>query len=190
MNRLDVQVGRIMAALDTTGKRANTIVIFSSDHGLALGSHGLLGKANLYEHSLNVPLFVCGPGIKNSGTRTAQVQLSDLYPTICELVGIDVPAALAANSFAPVLQRRSETARTEIFGYVANVQRAIRTDRFNLIVYPQIGREQLFDLQHDPDEMHDLVADPAHSVTRAKLRSRLQTWQCSVRDPEIKVNLQ
>ena len=105
---LDEQVGRILAALRATGHERDTLVVFTADNGLALGSHGLLGKQNCYEHSLAVPLILRGPGVPAGRRSPALVPLQDLLPTLCELSRIGVPGGLDGRSFAGVI-RRNET---------------------------------------------------------------------------------
>jgi arylsulfatase A-like enzyme len=117
---LDEQVGRVLSALEQAGERDNTIIIFSSDHGLAKGSHGLLGKLNMYEHTINVPLIIAGPGIARNVKSQAQAQLADLYPTTCDVVGIEIPVTVEAKSFAAVLRGQQKSARDEVYCYVAD----------------------------------------------------------------------
>ncbi|MFV1994725.1 MAG: sulfatase-like hydrolase/transferase [Verrucomicrobiales bacterium] len=181
---LDRQVGRILKALDDSGQRENTVVIFTSDHGIAVGSHGLRGKQNMYEHTINVPLIVGGPGIEKGKVSDAQVYLRELFPTTCELAGVPVEAELDGRSFAPVLRGEQEDPRRdEIYGYFRDCQRMIRTDRWKLIHYPLIGRDQLFDLSRDPYELEDLSASADHREVREKLERRLETWRSEVGDP-------
>jgi arylsulfatase A-like enzyme len=152
---LDGQIGRILQALHARGDDQNTIIIFSSDHGLALGSHGLMGKQSLYEHSMKSPLIFVGPGIRN-GRSDALVYLMDIYPTLCDLAGIPIPASRDGRSFAPVVTGRSERARDAIFLAYMDVQRAVRTEKWKLIRYPQVNITQLFELRNDPSELHDV----------------------------------
>jgi arylsulfatase A-like enzyme len=153
---LDEQIGRILRALDASGQGANTIVIFSSDHGLAIGSHGLMGKQNLYEDGMKVPLILAGPGIRK-GASAAFVYLYDLFPTICDLIGIKTPGPIDGRSFTPVIAGQSETAREMVFLAFMNSQRSIRRAGWKLIRYPQVNITQLFDLQHDANEIHNLA---------------------------------
>jgi arylsulfatase A-like enzyme len=183
ISELDRQVGRVIHALDESGKATNTIIIFSSDHGLAKGSHGLLGKQNMYEHTVNVPLLVVVPNLARDVRRTALVQLADLYPTFCELVGIEIPSTVEARSFASVLRGETCEARSEVFGYFFGTQRMICTKRFKLIDYPTVKRQQLFDLQADPHEIHDLSGDVAYAEVRSELERRLKKWQMEAGDP-------
>src|SRR5690606_2115629 len=138
--------GRILDALEETGQRDDTIVVFSSDHGLALGSHGLMGKQNMYEHTINVPLILSGPGIPSDARFQTQCYLRDLVPTICEMTGVDTPETVQAESLAPVLQGDADEVHPFIVGYFADSQRMIRGDRYKYIWYPKVGEEQLFDL--------------------------------------------
>jgi len=152
---LDEQIGRILRTLDETGDSANTIIIFSSDHGLALGSHGLMGKQNLYEHSMKAPLIFAGPGIRK-GKSAALVYLYDLFPTVCDLVGIQSPVPIDGRSFVPVLTNKSDTARDAIFLAFMDFQRAVRQGDWKLIRYPEVDVTQLFNLRDDPAEMHNV----------------------------------
>jgi arylsulfatase A-like enzyme len=173
---LDHHIGRVLAALEAAGQLDNTLILFSADQGVAIGSHGLLGKQNLYEDGMKVPLIFAGPGIA-PGRSDALVYLLDLYPTLCELTGATPAAGIDGRSFAGILQGRAKAAREDLFFAYRDVQRALRTDRYKLIRYPQIHRTQLFDLSVDPEETHDLAADPAQAALIADLTARLEARQ-------------
>ena len=173
---LDEQIGRIIEALKETGQYDNTIIIFSSDQGLAVGSHGLMGKQSLYEHSMGVPLIFCGPGIPKGKSSEAFAYLFDVYPTVCELVGANVPESLEGKSLAPVIQGKADRVRDTIFLAYKDLQRAVRRGRWKLLRYPQINKTQLFDLREDPHETKNLADDPAH-VDRVKELMALMAQQ-------------
>ena len=173
---LDHHIGRLLEALRTSGQLDNTLILFSADQGIAIGSHGLLGKQNLYDAGMKAPLIVAGPGVQ-PGRSDALVYLLDLYPTVCELTGATAAAGIDGRSFADILQGRASTARADLFLAYRDVQRALRTDRHKLIRYPQIHRTQLFDLLADPDETRDLAADPAQAARIAELTARLEARQ-------------
>jgi arylsulfatase A-like enzyme len=183
ISHMDEQIGRILAALRSTGQAERTIVIFTSDQGIALGSHGLRGKQNMYEHTVAAPLIVRGPGIPKSVRRSTQCYLRDLYPTVCDLAGIEIPKSVQGRSLLGVVRGQAETLYPEVFGYFTDVQRMIRTDRWKLIYYPQIGRRQLFDVIADPQEQHDLSEAAPHVAVRDGLCSKLAAWQDDVKDP-------
>lgn len=180
---LDRQVGRFLAALEEADELDNTYVIFTSDHGLAKGSHGLLGKGNMYQHSVGVPLLIAGPGIEGGAVHDSLVQLSDLYPTVCDLVGAEIPTTVESRSFGPVLRGESERGRDELYGYFFGFQRMVRDARHKLIVYPQSGNEQLFDLLEDPNELTNLAESVPHQAIKHALREKLSAWQKQVDDP-------
>jgi len=186
ITQMDEHIGRILQALDDTGQMANTIVIFSSDHGLAVGSHGLRGKQNMYEHTIGIPLILRGPGIPKGQQRTAQVYLRDLYPTICDLTGLRIPETVEGRSFAGVLSGEKDRVYDEVFCHFRDKQRMIRTDRWKLIHYPHIGRWQLFDLKGDSHEVQDLAGDTAYADVVARLKTKLMAWQQQVGDPLLK----
>ncbi|QDU21067.1 sulfatase-like hydrolase/transferase [Urbifossiella limnaea] len=183
---VDAQVGRVYEALERRGCLRNTIVIFASDHGLALGSHGLLGKQNLYEHSTKAPLLMTGPGIPAGSRSAAFVYLFDLFPTACEWFGVAPPAGVDGRSLTGVIAGRQVGVREVVFGAYRDVQRSVRTERWKLIRYPKIGRTQLFDLHADPDELRDLSTDPAHAAALREMTDRLSAEQRAWADPLLK----
>ena len=178
---LDFHIGRLLRALHDLGQLDNTIVIFTADQGIAVGSHGLLGKQSLYDAAMKVPLVFAGPGIR-PGSSDALVYLLDLYPTVCGLVGADVPAGLDGRSFQGVLDGTSTAARSTLLLSYRDVQRAVRDERWKLIRYPQVDITQLFDLENDPDEMRNLAADPQHALRVADLLARLRSVQAQFGD--------
>ncbi len=100
ITHLDEQVGRILAALDENGQAENTIVVYAADHGLAVGSHGLLGKQNLYEHSMRCPLIVRGPGIPQGSTDAARAE-SDGAMGSCAVAGSEATPGRGARGADP-----------------------------------------------------------------------------------------
>jgi arylsulfatase A-like enzyme len=173
---LDYHLGRLFGAMEELGLFGNTLFVFSSDNGLALGSHGLMGKQSLYEHSMKVPLILTGPGIRK-GSSDALVYLMDLFPTLVDLVGAPIPPGLDGVSLKPILTGRSPKVRDTLFTAYRDVQRAIRDERWKLIVYPRINRKQLFDLKNDPEETRDLAGDPRYASIIERLMNQLRQWQ-------------
>jgi len=173
---LDHHIGRLLRELETRDERRRTIVVFSSDSGLALGSHGLMGKQNLYEHSTKVPLIFAGPGIP-SGESGALVYSLDVFPTLCELAGAPIPPGLDGESLVPLLRGDPVPWRTSLFTAYGRVMRAVRDDRWKIIRYPHLGRTQLFDLRDDPAERFDLAADPDQAGRIAAMTRLLEEWQ-------------
>ncbi len=176
---LDFHIGRLLESLRQAGQLDNTIVLFSADQGVAVGSHGLLGKQNLYDAGMKAPLIFAGPGIPH-GESQALLYLLDIFPTVCDLVGAAPPRGIDGLSFKPVVTGEAKSKRRELFLSYLGVQRAIRDDRWKLIRYPQVNVTQLFDLQDDPDEMHDLADAPAQrervQVMLARLAVVQTTW--------------
>jgi len=174
---MDEQIGRIVAALRETGQFENTVIIFSSDQGLAIGSHGLLGKQNLYEHTFRVPLIFRGPGIPRRRRSNADCYLRDLFPTVCDLTGTAIPPTVESRSLAPILGGSAESVHAFVTGYFTDTQRALRRGDWKLIHYPRIGKTQLFDLHSDPDEMDDLAGKPEHAARIKEMIALLQKTQ-------------
>lgn len=180
---MDAQVGRMLQALQANGQLDNTVIIFSSDHGLALGSHGLMGKQNMYEHTIGVPFIIGGPGIPKNRRTAAQCYLRDLFPTACELAGVRVPASVQGRSLVPVLTGRADAVYPFVTAYFADFQRMIRTDDWKLIFYPHLNKYQLFDLKRDPSELKDLSAEPVQAPRLAELRAQMEGWFREQGDP-------
>lgn len=190
LSHQDQQMGRILAALDEAGVRDNTLVIYTADHGLALGQHGLLGKQNLYEHSLRVPLLLSGLDLPAGRRCDPLTHTCDLYPTVCEMLGIPTPAHVEGQSLRPWWRGASAAPRRAVGAFYAHLHRSVTDGRWKLIRTcrtPLSGRGsdhwQLFDLAHDPWEMRNRADDPACQGHFAALRAELHAWQQSVGDP-------
>ena len=182
ISHMDESIGRVLRVLEESGQLDNTLIIFASDHGLALGSHGLRGKQNMYEHTINVPLIVRGPGIPQGRISQAQGYLRDIYPTVCDLVGLKIPASVEGKSLKPAIQGQTDI-YPYVFGYFGISQRMIRGEGFKFILYPQVNRRQLFDLKKDPLELNNLADKPAYRSRVEDLEQKLQEWRQAVDDP-------
>jgi arylsulfatase A-like enzyme len=179
---LDMEIGRILQALRDSGAHDNTLIVFSSDHGLALGSHGLMGKQNIYEDGMKVPLLFAGPGIPK-GQSDALVYLYDVFPTVCELTGTPVPASIDGKSLAPVIRGKAAKVRDVMFLAYRDYQRSVREGDWKLIRYPAINKTQLFDLKADPDETKDLADEPGQADRVKALMDLLRQTQKQCDDP-------
>jgi arylsulfatase A-like enzyme len=181
ISAMDHHIGRLFDTLKQLNMYDNTILIYSADHGLAIGSHGLFGKQNLYEAGMKPPLFFVGPGIPK-GETLALAYLLDIFPTVCDLVGSEVPAGLDGKSLKPVIEGKSSGVRDTLFLAYRDVQRAVRDSRWKLIRYPQVNVTQLFDLQSDPEEMTNLADKPEHAQRTKSLTAEMERWQRSLGD--------
>ena len=177
ITHLDEQLGRIINYLKEIGQYDNTIIVFSSDQGIALGSHGLMGKQNLYEHSMSPALVMAGPGIPVGRRTEAFAYLFDIFPTVCDLVGAPIPPGIEGRSQAPVIRGEREGVRDAIFLAYKDLQRAVRRGRWKLIRYPHVNRTQLFDLDADPHEVHDLAGDPGQAARIGELMEVMRREQ-------------
>ena len=198
ITHMDEQIGRILAALQKSGQADNTLVIFAADNGLALGSHGLLGKQSVYEHSMRTPLIVAGPGIPKGKMTRAFTYLFDLFPTLCDVLGVNAPTDLAGETLRPLWEGKKARVRDSVFLPFQDIQRAVRDERWKLIAYPKIGHLQLFDLQTDSYETRNLIDRPEHAPHVARLQSLMNQWQTRVGDtlilltqnkPPVKIDL-
>ena len=177
VENLDAQVGRIIRALEEAGVLERTLIIFSSDHGLAMGSHGLMGKQNQYEHTIGVPLIIAGPTVRAGVRVAAPCYLRDLFPTVCDITGTAIPPTVQGRSLAPVLRGEGAETYPTIYGRFTDTQRMMRTaDGWKLIWYPKIARQQLFHVSEDPDELRDLAEEKCEADRLRRMMSDLQTW--------------
>ncbi len=171
ISSIDHHVGRLLKTFKELGELDRTIVIFSADHGLAVGSHGLFGKQNLYEHSMGAPMIFAGPGIR-SGQSDALMYLFDIFPSACELAGVRTPPGLDGRSVAAVIRGAKNAHRDTIFLAYESGQRAVRRGEWKLYRFPLVNHSLLFHLAEDPHELNNLTSEPRH-VDRVETMMRL-----------------
>ena len=182
LDHIDHQVGRLLAQLRADRRLDNTYVIFTSDHGLALGSHGLMGKQNMYDHSIEVPFIIAGPGIARGARTGAFGYLRDMFPTTCELAGIAIPKTVQSRSLSPVLLGKRKTVHRLGYGYFRDVQRMVRDENWKLIFYPKLKKYQLFDLVNDPNELNNLAEAASQMPRMKRMRQVMARWFHDVGD--------
>ena len=153
----DAQVGRILDALEKSGKADNTYIFFCADQGLAVGHHGLMGKQNLFDHSVRVPLMVAGPAIPKNKKIDTPVYLQDIMPSTLELTGVERPDYVQFKSLMPLIEGKTRKSYDAIYGGYLAVQRMVTQDGYKLLLYPKIKKVILFNLNKDPMEMADLA---------------------------------
>lgn len=156
ISHMDDQIGRILQSLRETGQAGNTYIVFTADHGLSVGHHGLVGKQNMYDHSMRVPFMIVGPDLPTNKKNSASIYLQDVVPTSLELAGIDVPDHVEFHSLLPLAKGESKGNYPTVYGAYTNTQRSIIKDNHKLILYPKIKKSLLFDLESDPEEITDL----------------------------------
>ncbi len=157
---IDIQIGRVLEKLESMGELDNTYIVYTSDHGMAIGRHGLQGKQNLYEHTWRVPLVVKGPGIK-AGTRAkGNVYLLDMLATFCDLADVTAPTSNEGISAAPILRGERDTSRDVLFGVYSGGtkpgMRCVKKGDWKLVKYDvldgKVRETQLFNLKQNPNE--------------------------------------
>ncbi len=178
----DKRIGDILASLKSNGMAENTIIVYAADHGLALGSHGLVGKQSLYEHSMKAPLVFAGPGIPADETRDALVYLYDIFPTLSNLTSLELPKGVDGKDLTKVIKGEDAGVRTSLFTTYRATHRAVRDDRWKLIRYPMIDYTQLFDLENDPNELVNLADSAGYDEKVKAMTSLLSVWQKATDD--------
>ncbi len=184
ITHLDEQVGRIMDALDNSPHADNTIIIYTADHGLALGSHGLLGKQNIYEQSMMCPLIINGPGIPANQSSNAFTYIHDLYPTICILAGLNVDVESGTHSLVPIMEGRAAKVRNSLFLPFQDNQRSINDGKWKLHVYPKINYQLLFNLEKDPHETKNLADIPSFEIQSERMTTLMESWRSLLGDED------
>jgi arylsulfatase A-like enzyme len=184
ITHMDAHIGRILDALDRHDLRQNTIVVFTSDHGLAVGQHGLLGKQNVYDHSIRVPFVVAGPGIPQGKRIDDPIYYQAVVPATLEWAGVPKPSHVEFESLTRRLDAGpDEVASEPIYSAYLDLQRAVTSEGYKLVLYPKVRVHRLFDLTKDPLETRDLAGDPAHATLTRRLFTRLLELQARWRDP-------
>jgi arylsulfatase A-like enzyme len=164
ISHLDAEIGDLIKTLKDKGLFENTILVYAADNGLAIGSHGLLGKQSLYDDCMNVPLIISGPGVPKNQVTEALVYLFDLFPTLSDLCHLPAPAGIDGKNLAPVIRGEAKGVRNSLYTSYKNTVRAVRTDEWKLIRYPRRNYTQLFNLRNDPLEINNLAAAPECKV--------------------------
>jgi len=176
ISHMDSRIGDIIELLKKQGLFENTIIVYAADNGLAIGSHGLLGKQDLYEHSMKVPLIISGPGIPRNEVRDAMLYLYDIFPTLSDLCGLPDPEGVDGKDFVPVLMGKEKAVRSSIYTCYRNTVRAVRTEEWKLIRYPRRNFTQLFNLKSDPLEINNVAALPENKQKVEEMMTLLNEW--------------
>jgi choline-sulfatase len=178
--RVDVQIGTVLKALHDSGRERDTVVVFTSDHGDMDSAHHMEHKSMPYEEAIHVPLIISGPGVTATGRVDRLHWVSsglDLIPTLCDFAGIPAPPSLKGRSLKPLVTGTALPAWRATLVIENERSRVLRSEGCKYAVYDSgQNREMLFDLEHDPGEMHNLAADRAHRSVLEEERVRLRAW--------------
>ena len=183
---VDDSIGSIMKTLEKLGIDKSTMLMYMGDNGFSFGEHGLIDKRHMYEESMRVPFLAYCPELINPGTKIkGMIQNIDIAPTVLELAGLTAPEAMDGQSFIPLLMKKETKWRDAVFYEYywewnfpqTPTVHGIRTDRYKYIHYHGIwDRDELYDLQNDPDEMTNLINNPEHQDLIQKLKMRVFDW--------------
>jgi arylsulfatase A-like enzyme len=177
---MDAQVGRLLDALDATGRADNTIMVLWSDHGWHLGEKGITGKNSLWERSTHVPLIFAGPGIVANARCSRPAELLDIFPTLLEQAGLPARPDLEGHSLVPQLKDATAPRPWPAITTHNQGNHAIRTEGWRYIRYAD-GSEELYDRRTDPHEWTNLAAEPR----LAGVKSDLAKWLPKVDKPPV-----
>ena len=177
ITHMDAQIARIVDALEKSGKADNTWIFYSADHGLAVGQHGLMGKQNMFDHSVRVPLMVIGPNIAKNERNDARVYLQDIMATSLELGGAERPDYVQFKSLLPLLNGTAQQSYEAIYGAYTGGQRMVTEGDYKLILYPRVPKTLLYNVKKDPHETRNLADLAEYEPTIKKLFKRLLELQ-------------
>jgi arylsulfatase A-like enzyme len=179
ISHVDHCIGKILKALEDKGELDNTIIVFCGDNGLAVGQHGLMGKQNIYDHSVHIPLIMAGPGIPEGEKREQYVYLLDVYPTLCELCGVEIPDSVEGKSFAGMFTDSNHVTREDLYLVFQARIRGVQDERYKLIEYrsEELKLTQLFDLKLDPWETLNFTGFTGYEEITARLRKRMEEYR-------------
>ena len=194
----DAQIGKVLAELERLGQLDETVIVLWGDNGWHLGEHKLWSKTTSFEESTRIPLLVSVPGLTNGEPCDALVELVDLYPTLCDLSGMDRPPHLEGLSLAPLLEDPQKEWKTGVFSMMHQGHATtLRTDRYRLTRYTNVPTQgdlwhlresasglafELFDLHKDPMENVNIASRPESSALVAKLDQMLTAGWAPIRD--------
>ena len=190
ITHLDDQIGKVIASLKESGAYENTLIVFAGDSGLAVGNHGLMGKQNIYdEDGVHIPFVFSGNLIKDKGSkRDALVYNFDIFPTICDFIGINAPSSVTGKSLVPVINMEKTNVRDYTYHAYKQFQRAYRKGDYKLIEYVRANNydkslgetvkgsrvTQLFNIKSDPWEVYDLSFFPEYAEQVKKMREEMK----------------
>jgi arylsulfatase A-like enzyme len=177
ITHMDAQIGRILDTLEASGQADNTYIFFTADHGLAVGRHGLMGKQNMFDHSVRVPLMVVGPDVPQNRKIDARVYLQDVMATSLALSGTKKPDYVQFESLLPLIHGETTNGRDAIYGAYLQGQRMVTYGDYKMILYPTINKAILYNIASDPLELHDLADQQQYQPTLSKLFAKLQELQ-------------
>lgn len=182
VEQVDREIGRVLAALADSGLLQNTIIAFCSDHGEGMGAHRWAQKASFYEESARVPLILAGPGIAAGKVDRKLASLEDLMPTLCGLAGVKAPDSCTGTHLQK--SNRQHVISQLRYGDETRDGRMLRTRQFKYVVF-RSGKnpEQFFDLQRDPGETRNLIANNEFQKDVAAHRKLIQQWAKRTADP-------
>jgi arylsulfatase A-like enzyme len=191
---IDDNVGRLLDWLDANGLRENTIIIYTSDQGFFLGDHGLYDKRFMYEPSIRMPFLVRWPGVVKPGTVQQALAINaDFAPTFLEAAGLPVPSEMQGRSLVPLLKSASQPDWRASFYYRyyhdpgdhnTRAHYGIRSETHKLIYFWKKDQWELYDLVKDPDEVHNIYADPSQAPLLAKLKAELYQLKKQLKDDD------
>lgn len=186
ISHADHCIGRIIQALEDKGELDNTIIVFAGDNGLAVGQHGLMGKQNIYDHSIHIPLIMAGPGIPQGHIRDQYVYLLDVYPTLCDLCGVNIPDSVEGKSFAQMFTDEKYVTRKDIYLVFQSRIRGVQNERYKLIEYrsAELKMTQLFDLKNDPWERLNYHGFTGYEEITQQLRKRMEEYRDEWKEEE------
>lgn len=193
ISHMDAEIGRLIEKLREKNELEHTIIVYTSDHGLAVGQHGLMGKQNVYEHSVRIPWIMSGPGIGEGVKPSGQVMQMDIFPTLCALADVPTPLSVEGRSMAAAAHQSGQAPfRDTVYSLYKDTQRMVKDEAWKYIRYRKSSHSgegtdeiQLFFVKDDPWETTNLAHDPQYSVKVKEMQQKLERWMHEAHDPFV-----
>ena len=188
VENIDTHIGRILDLLDELGERENTLIIYSADHGEMLGDHGMFTKGSFYYDELTrIPLIMSWPGHLPAGKRYESLaEMVDIFPTICEIIGIEAGPRVQGKSMWPYLPEGKEMEKESVLCQSTGHASMLRTEDWKVVVFRKGNEGELYDMKNDPGEVHNLFYDEKFATVKADMLTKLMERELSVVEPGSK----
>lgn len=182
ISHLDYSIGTLLKHLEDEGLLEDTLIVFCGDNGLAVGCHGYMAKQTHYEHSVRIPLIMAGAGIPKNKQIDSYVYLMDIYPTLCEWMGLAIPESVEGLSLVPLIKDEVESVREHLYFAYEDLIRSVKYKGYKLIRYKNAPHEtQLFNVKRDLDEIHNLYGQPEYELLTKQMMEMMdeyrRTWE-------------
>ncbi|MFR9560351.1 MAG: sulfatase-like hydrolase/transferase [Rikenellaceae bacterium] len=184
ITHMDEQIGKILEELERSGKADNTYIIYTADHGLGIGDHGLLGKQNMYDQSMRAPFIIVGPNVPKGKRIDDMIYIQDAMATALDIAGYEGKQDIDFKSLMPHIngEKKNTARRDAVYGGYTAQQRSVRDEEFQLIIYPKANVVRLYNIKKDPHALNDLADNKKYAKKMKELYAKFTQLQKEAND--------